>query len=73
MAKIRRNDTVLVITGKDRGKTGVVRRILPRENRLVVEGLNLAEVEPGVYDMFCLPLRLVGSDGAPARVILRRS
>jgi arylformamidase len=40
---------------------------------IVVEGLNLAEVEPGVYDMFCLPLRLVGSDGAPARVILRRS
>jgi arylformamidase len=40
---------------------------------IIVEGLNLAEVEPGVYDMFCLPLRLVGSDGAPARVILRRS
>jgi len=40
---------------------------------IVVEGLNLVDVEPGVYDMFCLPLRLVGSDGAPARVILRRS
>jgi arylformamidase len=40
---------------------------------IVVEGLNLAEVEPGVYDMYCLPLRMVGSDGAPARVILRRS
>ena len=40
MAKIRRNDTVLVITGKDRGKTGVVRQVLPRKGRLVVEGLN---------------------------------
>jgi arylformamidase len=39
---------------------------------IIVEGLNLAAVEPGVYDMFCLPLRLVGSDGAPARVVLRR-
>ena len=40
MAKIKRNDTVLVVTGKDRGKTGVVRQVLPRKNRLVVEGLN---------------------------------
>jgi len=30
-------------------------------------------VEPGTYEMFCLPLSLVGSDGAPARVILRKS
>jgi large subunit ribosomal protein L24 len=40
MAKIRRNDTVLVITGKDRGKTGVVRQVLPKYDRLVVEGVN---------------------------------
>jgi large subunit ribosomal protein L24 len=40
MAKVRRNDTVLVITGKDRGKTGVVRQVLPRQNRVVVEGIN---------------------------------
>jgi arylformamidase len=38
---------------------------------IVIEGLNLRDVEPGVYDMFCLPLRIVGSDGAPARVVLR--
>jgi arylformamidase len=35
--------------------------------------LNLRDVEPGNYEMFCLPLCLVGSDGAPARVVLRRS
>ncbi len=40
---------------------------------IVIEGLNLREVEPGMYDMVCLPLRIVGSDGAPARVVLRRS
>jgi arylformamidase len=40
---------------------------------IVIEGLNLRDVEPGVYEMICLPLSLVGSDGAPARVVLRRS
>jgi arylformamidase len=39
---------------------------------IVIEGLNLRDVEPGVYDMICLPLRVVGSDGAPARVVLRK-
>ena len=38
---------------------------------VVVEGLDLAEVEPGEYDMTCLPLRVGGGDGAPARVVLR--
>jgi arylformamidase len=40
---------------------------------IVIEGLNLRDVDPGHYDMFCLPLAIVGSDGAPARVVLRRS
>jgi arylformamidase len=40
---------------------------------IVIEGLNLRDVEPGIYEMFCLPLALVGSDGAPARVVLRKS
>lgn len=38
----------------------------------VLEGLDLRPVEPGPYEMFCLPIRLVGSDGAPARVLLRQ-
>ena len=38
---------------------------------IVIEGLNLRDVEPGTYDMLCLPLLIVGSDGAPARVVLR--
>jgi len=40
---------------------------------VVIEGLNLRDVDAGVYEMFCLPLPAVGSDGAPARVVLRRS
>jgi arylformamidase len=38
---------------------------------VVVEGLDLSEVEPGEFDMTCLPLRVGGGDGAPARVVLR--
>ncbi len=39
--KIRKNDTVLVITGKDKGKKGKVRRALPKEEKIIVEGLNM--------------------------------
>lgn len=37
---------------------------------VLVEGLDLSEVSGGSYKMFCLPLRIVGADGSPARVIL---
>jgi large subunit ribosomal protein L24 len=39
--KIRKNDTVIIIAGKDRGKRGKVRRAFPNEDRVVVEGLNM--------------------------------
>jgi arylformamidase len=48
-------------------------RVLLGAGTIIIEGLNLRDVEPGVYEMFCLPLRIVGADGAPARVVLRRS
>lgn len=38
---IRKNDTVIVQAGRDRGKRGRVLRILPAKNRLIVEGVNL--------------------------------
>ena len=38
---IRKNDTVLVVTGKDRGKRGRVLQIVPDNNRLIVEGVNM--------------------------------
>lgn len=40
----------------------------------IIEGLDLSEIDPGgSYEMICLPLKIVGSDGAPARVVLRRT
>jgi arylformamidase len=48
-------------------------RILLQAGICIIEGLNLGGVEPGDYELVCLPLKLVGSDGAPARAILRRA
>jgi arylformamidase len=39
----------------------------------IVEGLNLEQIEPGDYEFVCLPWNLAGSDGAPARAILRKA
>lgn len=40
--------------------------------KVVVEGLCLAGVEPGRYELICLPLRIKGCDGSPIRALLRR-
>lgn len=40
---IKKGDTVLIITGKDRGKQGTVSRALPQESKVIVEGLNLVK------------------------------
>lgn len=47
-------------------------RALLSQGVVIIEGLNLSEAEPGMYEMYCLPLRVAGGDGAPARVILKR-
>ena len=39
---------------------------------VIIEGLDLSAIEPGTYDLVCLPLRLEHGDGAPARALLRR-
>lgn len=39
--KIRKNDTVLVIAGRDRGKKGKVRVAIPKKERLLVDGINM--------------------------------
>jgi arylformamidase len=39
---------------------------------IIIEGLDLREVEPGDYEMICLPLKIKDGDGAPARVVLKR-
>lgn len=38
----------------------------------IIEGLNLARVKPGRYELVCLPLKILNGDGAPARAILRK-
>lgn len=55
-AKIKKGDSVVVLTGRDKGKTGEVIRMLPEENRAVVRGVNVvrrhqrqtAQVEGGI-------------------------
>lgn len=42
-AKIKKGDRVVVLTGKDKGRQGAVLRVLPKEDRVVVEGLNLVQ------------------------------
>ncbi|MFM8970370.1 MAG: 50S ribosomal protein L24, partial [Actinomycetota bacterium] len=39
--KLRKGDNVRVISGKDRGKEGQVKRVLPDQNKVVVEGVNV--------------------------------
>jgi arylformamidase len=48
-----------------------VHRTLLGNGTIIIEGLDLREVEPGDYEMICLPMKIEGGDGAPARVVLR--
>ncbi len=41
--KIKRTDTVLIITGKDRNKVGKVTKVIPAQRKIVVEGINIAK------------------------------
>src|SRR5258708_2986322 len=41
--KIKKGDTVLIITGKDRGKEGIVSRAMPQVDKVIVEGLNVVK------------------------------
>jgi arylformamidase len=47
--------------------------VLLKAGVVIVEGLNLSDVMRGFYDLYCLPLKIVGSDGAQARAILIQS
>ena len=62
------------LVGVDRMSVGdrEAHRVLLASGVVVLEGLDLSAVEPGPYELYCLPLKLVGSDGAPARTILAR-
>jgi len=43
LVKIKKGDTVKIITGKDRGKTGTIVKILPKLNKVIISGLNLSK------------------------------
>jgi arylformamidase len=53
------------------GQSREPHQILLHNKIVIVEGLDLSRVEAGEYMLYCLPLKLVGSDGAPARAILQ--
>ncbi|MEK7123051.1 MAG: 50S ribosomal protein L24 [Patescibacteria group bacterium] len=85
--KIKKNDTIKVLAGKDRGKTGKVLRAYPAEERVVVEGVNLmvkhirARKSGERGQRMYLPGRIATSKiqlvcpqcGAPTRVGIRRN
>jgi arylformamidase len=52
------------------GNDGETHRILMRGGVTILEGLDLSAVEPGRYTLVCLPLRLTGTEAAPARAVL---
>jgi len=80
-AKIRKGDKVVVLSGKDKGRTGEVIRSIPKDNKVVVSGVNVharhrkasQENPQGGIDRKEAPLHvsnvaIVGADGKPTRV-----
>jgi arylformamidase len=67
-------DRGIVLVGIDYLSIGdhEAHRVLLSAGVVPVEGLDLRGVEPGAYTLACLPLLIVGSDGAPARAVLMR-
>jgi len=49
-----------------------VHKLLLGNNIIILEGLNLSDICEGYYELICLPIKLAGSDGSPARAVLRR-
>ncbi len=79
-AKIKKGDRVIVLAGRDKGKTGQVTQVIPTETRAVVQGINLvrrhtkqtASQDAGIFTreapIHLSNLALVDKDGKPTRV-----
>ncbi|MCP9222864.1 50S ribosomal protein L24 [Erythrobacter sp. LQ02-29] len=81
-AKIKKGDSVVVLSGKDKGKTGTVAKVLPKEGKVVVEGVNTiarhrkpSQTNPqGGIDRYEAPMSIAKvavadpKDGKPTRV-----
>lgn len=61
----------LSVERRDAPREHPVHRTLLSAEVIIVEGLDLSEVPAGACDLVCLPLRLAGGDGAPARAFVR--
>ncbi len=79
--KIRRGDQVMVIAGRDKGKTGEVLKVMPKENRAIVQGVNLVrkhqkqtQTEEGGIKTREAPIHISNlaiedpKDGAPTKI-----
>ncbi len=81
-AKIKKGDTVVVLSGKDKGQTGTVEKVMPKDGKIVVEGVNVAtrhrkpnqQNPQGGIDRFPAPMHISKvaladpKDGKPTRV-----
>ena len=83
-AKIKKGDRVIVLTGKEKGREGRVLKVMPKEQRLVVEGLNMvqrhtratqADPQGGIKNkeaaIHVSNVAIVDSNGKPTRVGFR--
>ncbi|SFE60423.1 50S ribosomal protein L24 [Roseivivax sediminis] len=82
-AKLKKGDKVVVLAGKDRGKQGTITTVMPKENKAVVEGLNMAvrhqrqsQTNQGGRQPKAMPIDLsnlafVDANGKPTRVGFR--
>ena len=83
-AKIKKGDKVVVLTGRDKGRSGEVTQVMPKESRLVVEGLNMVQrhTKPSQGDpqggiknkeaaLHVSNVAIVDSNGKPTRVGFR--
>ncbi|MEE9984064.1 50S ribosomal protein L24 [Agrobacterium pusense] len=80
MQKIRKGDKVVVLTGKDKGRTGEVIQVLPKDDRAVVRGVNMVKrhqrqtqaQEAGIINkeasLHISNIAIVDKDGKPTRV-----
>jgi len=80
MQKIRKGDKVVVLTGKDKGRSGEVIQVLPKEDRAVVRGVNMVKrhqrqtqaQEAGIINkeasLHISNIAIVDKDGKPTRV-----
>ncbi|WP_117193856.1 50S ribosomal protein L24 [Rhizobium terrae] len=80
MNKIKKGDNVVVLTGKDKGRTGEVLQVLPKEDRAVVRGINMVKrhqrqsqtQEAGIINkeasIHLSNIAIVAKDGKPTRV-----